>query len=172
MLGVGEVLGLGEVLALGVADGSGSPGAARAPCDTPVVRASTVSTITGVRIPLSYQSSRGWQVSPATNAPSSDDSGAKGVPVQPKEAEQIVELLRARRIMAHVHPTGLQKRAIRVVLPGGREAIWDADSAAGLEAQILADGMLVGFVPLIAGSEDFDATQAAQAIATADYGLG
>ena len=92
--------------------------------------------------------------------------------MQPEEADQIVELLRARRIMAHVHPTGLQNCAIRVVLTGGREAIWDADSAAGLEAQVLADGMLVGFVPLIAGSEDFDATQAAHAIATADYGLG
>jgi len=88
--------------------------------------------------------------------------------MQPSEAEQIVELLRERRIMAHVHPTGLQTAAIRVVLPGGREAIWDGDAAAGLEAQVLADGMLVGFVPLIAGSEHFDAAQSAQAIATAD----
>jgi hypothetical protein len=92
--------------------------------------------------------------------------------MQPSEAEEIVELLRRRRIMAHVHPTGLQNSAIRVVLPGGREAIWDADSAAGLEAQVLADGMLVGFVPLIAGSEDFDAAQSAEAIATADYASG
>ncbi|MEZ5186158.1 MAG: hypothetical protein R2720_10470 [Candidatus Nanopelagicales bacterium] len=91
--------------------------------------------------------------------------------MQPSEAEKIVGLLRQRRVMAHVHPTGLQNCAIRVVLPGGREAIWDADSAAGLEAQVLADGMLVGFVPLIKGSEDFDAQQAAQAIAQADYGL-
>lgn len=92
--------------------------------------------------------------------------------MQPSEAEEIVALLRARRIMAHVHPTGLQNCAIRVVLPGGREAIWDADSAAGLEAQVLADGILVGFVPLIAGSEDFDAAQSAEAIARADYGRG
>ncbi len=90
--------------------------------------------------------------------------------MQPTEAEQIVDLLRERRIMAHVHPTGLQTAAIRVVLPGGREAIWDGDAAAGLEAQVLADGMLVGFVPLIAGSEQFDAVQSAQAIASADYG--
>jgi hypothetical protein len=92
--------------------------------------------------------------------------------MQPAEAEQIVELLRQRRIMAHVHPTGLQNAAIRVVLPGGREALWDADSAAGLEAQVLADGMLVGFVPLIAGSESFDIQQSADAIAGAEYGLG
>ena len=92
--------------------------------------------------------------------------------MQPSQAERIVDLLRRRRVMAHVHPTGLHKAAIRVVLPGGAEAIWDADSAAGLEAQVLADGMLIGFVPLIRGSEDFDAEQSAQAIATADYGLG
>lgn len=91
--------------------------------------------------------------------------------MQPSEAEQIVDLLREQRIMAHVHPKGLYNSAIRVVLPGGREAIWDGDAAAGLEAQVLADGMLVGFVPLIAGSEEFDAAQSAEAIAHADYGL-
>lgn len=92
--------------------------------------------------------------------------------MQPSQAEQIVELLREQRIMAHVQPQGLQKAAIRVVLPGGREAIWDGDAAAGLEAQVMADGMLVGFVPLIKGSENFDAEQSAAAIAAADYGQG
>ncbi len=92
--------------------------------------------------------------------------------MQPEQAEQIVEILRARRVMAHVHPTGLRNAAIRVVLTGGREAIWDGDPAAGLEAQVLADGMLVGFVPVIEGSENFDAPQCAEVIATADYGLG
>lgn len=92
--------------------------------------------------------------------------------MQPSQAEEIVEILRARRVMAHVHPKGLQNSAIRVVLPGGREAIWDGDAAAGLEAQVLADGMLVGFVPVIAGSENFTVEQSAAAIAGADYGLG
>mgnify|MGYP000863788983 FL=1 len=91
--------------------------------------------------------------------------------MQPEQAEQIVEILRTRRLMAHVHPTGLQNSAVRVVLTGGREAIWDGDAAAGLEAQVLADGMLVGFVPVIPGSENFDAEQSADAIARADYGL-
>ena len=71
--------------------------------------------------------------------------------------------------MAHVHPTGLQNSAIRVVLPGGREAIWDGDAAAGLEAQVLADGMLVGFVPLIKGSENYTPEQSADAIQAARY---
>lgn len=92
--------------------------------------------------------------------------------MQPSHAEQIVALLQQRRIMAHVQPQGLQNSAIRVVLPGGREAIWDGDAAAGLEAQIMADGMLVGFVPLIEGSADFDLEQSAEAIATADYESG
>ncbi len=35
--------------------------------------------------------------------------------MQPSEAEEIVGLLRQMRVMAHVHPTGLQKSAIRVV---------------------------------------------------------
>lgn len=90
--------------------------------------------------------------------------------MQPDQAEQIVELLRQRRVMAHVAPKGLQNAAIRVVLSGGREALWDADNAAGLEAQVLADGMLVGFVPLIPGSENFSVEQSASAIADADYG--
>ena len=90
--------------------------------------------------------------------------------MQPDQAEQIVALLRSRRVMAHVHPTGLHNSAIRVVLPGGREAIWDGDSAAGLEAQVLGDGMLVGFVPVIKGSEHFTAEQSADAILNADYG--
>lgn len=89
--------------------------------------------------------------------------------MQPDQAEEIVEILRSRRVMAHVHPTGLQTSAIRVVLPGGREAIWDGDAAAGLEAQVLADGMLVGFVPVIKGSENYSALECANAIQTANY---
>lgn len=89
--------------------------------------------------------------------------------MQPDQAEQIVAILQSRRVMAHVHPTGLQNSAIRVVLPGGREAIWDGDAAAGLEAQVLADGMLVGFVPVIEGSEDYTPEQCADAIQHANY---
>lgn len=89
--------------------------------------------------------------------------------MQSDEAEQIVALLRERKVMAHVHPTGLNSAGVRVVLPNGSEAIWDGDKAAGLEAQVLADGMLVGFVPTIEGSEFFDAVESAEAIARADY---
>ena len=51
---------------------------------------------------------------------------------------------------------GVYQFGIRVVLRDGREAIWDTDGTLGLEAQVMRDGMLVGFVPQLAGSEDWD----------------
>jgi hypothetical protein len=54
---------------------------------------------------------------------------------------------------------------VRVTLPGGREAEWDTDGAAGLEAQVMLDGMLVGYVPEIEGSEDFDEAHYDQPVA-------
>ena len=39
----------------------------------------------------------------------------------------------------------------------------------GLEAQVMCDGMLVGYVPQIDGSEDFDESQIVDAIARTDY---
>jgi hypothetical protein len=56
-----------------------------------------------------------------------------------------------------------------VSLPGGREAEWDTDGTAGLEAQVMRDGMLVGYVPQIEGSEDFSEPQIVDAIARTDY---
>lgn len=86
------------------------------------------------------------------------------------EAERVVAALRARGVFAHVQHMGVNRVGIRVVLPSGAEAIWDADGAAGLEAQVMRDGMLVGFVPLIEGSVNFDFDQTVAAIAAADYG--
>lgn len=85
-------------------------------------------------------------------------------------AEQVVELLRARRIFASVNRrAGVYNVGVRVVIPDGREAIWDNDGAAGLEAMVLRDGMLVGFVPQLPDSDDLDAETIAGIIANADY---
>jgi len=85
-------------------------------------------------------------------------------------AEQVVELLRARRIFASVNRrAGVYNVGVRVVIPDGREAIWDNDGAAGLEAMVLRDGMLVGFVPQLPDSDDLDAETIAGIIADADY---
>ena len=90
--------------------------------------------------------------------------------MQEDEAEHIVAALRTRGVVARVRHTEAFRCGIAVPLGDGREAQWDVDGAAGLEAQVLLDGVLVGFVPVIPGSEDFDPEQTAQAIAAADYG--
>ncbi len=85
-------------------------------------------------------------------------------------ASDVVERLRARRIFAHLNRrAGVYNVGVRVVVPDGREAIWDNDGAAGLEAMVLRDGVLVGFVPQIPDSADFDAAAIADIIAAADY---
>jgi hypothetical protein len=86
-------------------------------------------------------------------------------------ARRIVETLRARNVFAHVKlpHAGITGYGIRVVLPDGREAIWDNDGTAGLEAQIMRNGILVGFVPFIPGSENFGEAEIVEAIARADY---
>ncbi len=89
--------------------------------------------------------------------------------MQQQEAEQVVAALRARRVRASVARPGVYQFGVRVVVGDGREALWDVDGAAGLEAQVMRNGMLVGFVPRIPGSGSFTPEQAAEAIAAADY---
>ncbi|PRY23442.1 hypothetical protein [Pseudosporangium ferrugineum] len=88
-----------------------------------------------------------------------------------QRARRVVETLRGRNVFAHVKlpHAGITQYGIRVVLPDGREAIWDNDGTAGLEAQIMRNGVLVGFVPSIPGSEGFADEQIIEAIARADY---
>src|SRR5207248_9448420 len=85
-------------------------------------------------------------------------------------ATEVVERLRERRIFASLNRrAGVYNVGVRVVIPDGREAIWDNDGAAGLEAMVLRDGVLVGFVPQIADSADLDAAAVAELIAATDY---
>ena len=85
-------------------------------------------------------------------------------------ATEVVERLRNRRIFASLNRrAGVYNVGVRVVIPDGREAIWDNDGAAGLEAMVLRDGVLVGFVPQIPDSDDLDAAKITEIIATADY---
>jgi hypothetical protein len=89
--------------------------------------------------------------------------------VDENRARRVVDALRERGVPAHLARVGVGQVGIRVMLPDGREALWDADGAAGLEATVLRNGVLVGFVPLIAGSEHFDEAQTIDAIARTDY---
>jgi len=84
-------------------------------------------------------------------------------------ARRVVDALRDRGVNAHLLRSGVDQFGIRVSLPGGREAEWDNDGTAGLEAQVMLDGDLVGYVPEIEGSEDFDESQVVDAIARTDY---
>ena len=85
-------------------------------------------------------------------------------------AADVVERLRARRIFAHVNRrAGVYNVGVRVVIPDGREAIWDNDGAAGLEAMVLRDGVLVGFVPQIPDTDELDAAAITELIARTDY---
>ena len=88
-----------------------------------------------------------------------------------ERARRVVETLRGRNVFAHVKlpQAGITQYGIRVVLPDGREAIWDNDGTAGLEAQVMRNGILVGFVSSIPGSENFGDEQIVDAIAAADY---
>jgi hypothetical protein len=81
----------------------------------------------------------------------------------------VVDKLRERGIDARLARGGVDQFGISIALAGGREAQWDTDGTAGLEAMVLRDGDLVGFVPKIAGSEDFGEDQVIDAIARADY---
>jgi hypothetical protein len=84
-------------------------------------------------------------------------------------ARRVVDTLRARGTNAHLEKAGVYQFGIRIALPDGRQAIWDSDGTAGLEAQVMKDGMLVGFVPVIEGSEHYDDDQVVDAIVRTDY---
>jgi hypothetical protein len=84
-------------------------------------------------------------------------------------ARRVVDALRERGIDAHLENAGIDVYGVRVLLGGRREAIWGNEGTSSLSAQVLMEGDLVGFVPEIPGSEDFDEAQVVDAIARADY---
>ena len=84
-------------------------------------------------------------------------------------ARRVADALRDRGIDAHLENAGIDIYGVRVTLGDGREVIWGNDGTASLQAEVLLDGDLVGFVPEIPGSAGFDDAQIADAIARADY---
>jgi hypothetical protein len=89
--------------------------------------------------------------------------------VEEKRAQRVVDRLREQGIDAHMERASTFQFGVRVALRDGRNAIWDTDGTLGLEAQVMRNGILVGFVPQIEGSEDFDEEQTIEAIAHTDY---
>ncbi len=84
-------------------------------------------------------------------------------------ARRVADALRDRGIDAHLENAGVDIYGVRVTIGDGREAIWGNEGTSALEAEVMLDGYLVGFVPQIPGSADFDEAQVVDAIARADY---
>jgi hypothetical protein len=84
-------------------------------------------------------------------------------------ARRVADALRDRGINAHLENAGIDVYGVRVEIGDRREAIWGTEGTASLEAEVMLDGDLVGFVPKIPGSDTFDDVQIVDAIARADY---
>ena len=84
-------------------------------------------------------------------------------------ARRVIDALRDRGIDARLRRPGVDAYAVQVRVSGGREAIWGAEGTTGLEAEVLLEGDLVGFVAEIPGRPAFDVAQIVDAIARADY---
>ena len=85
------------------------------------------------------------------------------------KARRVVDALRDRGTDADLARVGVYQFGVTVRLPDGREATWDSDGTASLEAQVMRNGMLVGYVPAIEGSEGFTEEQSVDAILRTDY---
>jgi hypothetical protein len=85
------------------------------------------------------------------------------------KARRVVDALRERGTDAHLARVGVYQFGVDVRLPDGRVATWDSDGTAALEAQVMRNGVLVGYVPSIEGSADFAEDEVVDAILHTDY---
>jgi hypothetical protein len=85
------------------------------------------------------------------------------------KARRVVDALRARGTNAELARVAVFQFGVTVKLPDGREATWDSDGTATLEAQVMRNGMLVGYVPEIEGSGDYTEEQIVDTIVRTDY---
>jgi hypothetical protein len=89
--------------------------------------------------------------------------------MEENKARRVVDALRERGTNADLALVGTTQVGVRILLADGREAIWDSDDTASLEAQVMRNGDLVGFVPEIEGSGDYTDEQIVDAIVRTDY---
>ena len=89
--------------------------------------------------------------------------------MEENKARRVVDALRARGTDADLARVGVYQFGVSIRLRDGREATWDSDGTAALEAQVMRDGVLVGYVPEIEGSGDFTEDQVIDAILRTDY---
>ena len=89
--------------------------------------------------------------------------------MEENKARRVVDALRERGTDADLARVGVHQFGVTVKLPDGREATWDSDDTASLEAQVMRNGMLVGYVPEIEGSDSYTEEQIIDTIRRADY---
>jgi hypothetical protein len=89
--------------------------------------------------------------------------------MEENKARRVVDALRDRGTDADLARVALYQFGVTVKLADGREATWDSDGTAALEAQVMRNGVLVGFVPAIEGSDHFTEEQIIDAIRRTDY---
>jgi len=89
--------------------------------------------------------------------------------MEENKARRVVDILRDRGTDADLARVGTYQFGVTIKLPDGREATWDSDGTAALEAQVMRNGMLVGYVPAIPGSENYTEQQVIDAILRTDY---
>jgi hypothetical protein len=85
------------------------------------------------------------------------------------KARRVVDALRDLGTDADLARVAVNQFGIDIKLSGGRVATWDSDDTASLEAQVMRDGVLVGFVPEIEGSDTYTEEQIIDAIRRTDY---
>ena len=85
------------------------------------------------------------------------------------KARRVVDALRDRGTNADLARVGVYQFGIDIRLPDGRVATWDSDGTAALEAQVMRNGVLVGYVPAIEGSDNYTEEQIVDAIVRTDY---
>lgn len=89
--------------------------------------------------------------------------------MEENKARRVVDALRDRGTNAQVARVGVYQFGVSVKLSDGREATWDSDGTATLEAQVMRNGVLVGYVPVIDGSDSYTEEQIIDAIRRTDY---
>jgi hypothetical protein len=89
--------------------------------------------------------------------------------MEENKARRVVDTLRDRGTDAEVARVGVYQFGVSIKLSDGREVTWDSDGTAALEAQVMRDGVLVGYVPQIEGSDSYDEAQVVDAILRTDY---
>jgi hypothetical protein len=89
--------------------------------------------------------------------------------MEENKARRVVDALRDRGTDADLDRVGVYQFGISIRLSDGREVTWDSDGTAALEAQVMRNGVLVGFVPAIEGSDDYTDEQIIDAIVRTDY---